>query len=242
MILGKDYSDDPEIASLLGDAFGVGPARVDDPSCAYIGFLGISHYTGAVRLSGRPAVMLSSIAVCEWGIPLAPNADLCSQKDIYFFQTVEPLELLKVSLAAFVEPQDRGWRVFNAATAYEPCRDMNRKSIFFGPKNIPSNETPINESPVIIKVRIVDLIQPENWSRPEIANVHPESSYYGIAHVDEILKGGLAWHAISVLVDALVGRCVQPLRIGDAGILVGSANDVSGGRMRFLPLLNNGAL
>jgi len=91
MILGKDYSDDPEIATLFGDAFGVGPARVDDASCTYIFFTGIWHRTRAVRLYGRPTVMLGSIGVCEWA------ADLCSQKEVDFFQELKPLELLKSS-------------------------------------------------------------------------------------------------------------------------------------------------
>src|ERR1041385_266426 len=98
MILDKDYSGDPRVATLFGDAFGVGPARVDDASCMFVDFNAIGHSDQAVRLYGRAAVVLGSVGVCEWRAPPDPDGNSCSDKKIYFFRESEALELLKLSL------------------------------------------------------------------------------------------------------------------------------------------------
>jgi hypothetical protein len=178
------------------------------------------------------------VGLCEWAAPQIIDPNRCSQKNVWFFQgDVEPLELVATAFKAFVEPQDRHWAVFRADTtneAREPCTSANMRSIFFTHGHVPDDEA------LIVQTTIVDLIRPEDWSGAKVSTKQPQSSLYAVAHVEKVLKGAVWNDATALFVNASVGRCVQPLKVGDAGILVGSANEVSGGIARFFPRLNMG--
>jgi hypothetical protein len=237
MILGSDYSDYPDVLAEFGKSFGGLPIRVDDPSCQYVTLTAISTHDRTVQLRGQPALILTSVGICEWGgTPQTIDPNRCSQKNVWFFRgDVEPLELVATTFKAFVEPQDRKWKVFHDTTneMRESCTSTNMQSIFFPPDNAPDDEP-------IVQTTIVDLIRPEDWSGAKIGSTPPQSSLYAVAHVDKVLKGAIWKDATALFVNASVGRCVHPLKVGDAGILVGSANDVSGGTVRFFPRLNMG--
>jgi len=238
MILGSDYSDHPDVLAEFGKSFGGLPIRVDDPSCQYVALTAISTHDRAVQLRGQPALILTSVGICEWATPQTIDPNRCSQKNVWFFQgDVEPLELVATAFKAFVEPQDRKWQVFRPDTTSEvsgPCTSANMRPIFFLPSNVPADEA------LIVQTTIIDLIRPEDWSGAKISTTQLQSSLYAVAHVDKVLKGAIWNDVTSLFVNASVGRCVDPLKVGDAGILVGSANDVSGGTVRFFPRLNTG--
>jgi hypothetical protein len=238
MIFGKNYYDDPAVTALFSKSFGGVPMSADDPNCKYVGFTAVSTFARAVRLHGQPALILASPYLCEGEAAQTIDSNRCSQKNVYFFQEkIEPLELLTIAFKAFIEPQDREWKVFRPDAAddkHEPCTPANTKSIFFQVESVPLDE------PLMVKTTIVDLIRPEDWSRAKIDTSPLDNSLYAVGHVDKVLKGAVGRDTTVLFVDASVGRCVRPLKIGDTGILVGSANDVLGGIVRFFPRLNAG--
>jgi hypothetical protein len=238
MILGSDYSDDPEIVTLFGESFGALPIRVDDPSCTYVYFTAPpARLNRSVKLQEQPAIILASVGVCEWATPPEVNPNQCSQKNVWYFQEkIEPAELVTIAFRAFVEPQDSHWKAFHfngANEEHEPCTSANTKSIFFPPESVPADE------PLVVKTTIVDLIRPEDWSRAGVSPSQPKTSRYAVAHVDKVLNGAIWPDTTALFINASVGRCVHPLKVGDTGILVGSANDVSDGIVRFFPRLNS---
>jgi hypothetical protein len=238
MILGRNYSDDAEIIALFSKPFGALPIRVDDPSCTYVYFTAPPpRLNRSVTFQGQPAIILASVGVCEWATPPEVNPNQCSQKNIWYFQEkIEPAELVTIAFRAFVEPQDSYWKAFylnGADEEHEPCTSANTKSIFFPPESVPADE------PLVVKTTIVDLIRPEDWSRARVSPLQPKTSRYAVAHVDKVIKGAIWPDTTALFINATVGRCVHPLKVGDTGILIGSANDVSDGIVRFFPRLSS---
>jgi hypothetical protein len=233
-ILDKDYSGAPEVKALIGRSFNDLSVHLDDPQCKYVYVIAVPTHDRAVRLRGQPAVILASVGVCEWESPSTINPNRCSQKNVWFFQkNIPPLELIATAFMAFTEPQDRHWAMFQPGSVPQPCTAANTKSVFFKADKAPADE------PLVIAATIVDLIRPEDWSRAKAAATPIANSLYAVTRVDKILKGTVSYSATTIYLNASVGRCVQPVKVGDSGILVGSANEIGGGIVRFFPRLNS---
>ncbi len=114
-IFGKDYSDDPTIASFVRTMFPEKDIRWGYEDCMTIfGFNIIVHNDPAIRYKGEITRIVMQFDICERDkVNIGHiNANLCSTKSMYLFTAnLRPFEAFEVGLRAFAHPQEERWEI-----------------------------------------------------------------------------------------------------------------------------------